>query len=73
MIRFSEVISTAFLRVKNTVAKVDSQKGEVGPGLAVQSIIPPLRKKRQKGHEVEASQSLRGNPASLDNIMRSRL
>lgn len=62
MIRFSEAISTAFLRVKNTVAKVDSQKGEVGPGLAAQFIIPPLRKKRQKGHEVEASQSFRANP-----------
>lgn len=62
MVRFSEAISTDFLGVKNMVAEVDSQKGEVGPGLAAQPIIPALRKKTQKGHEVEASQSYRANP-----------
>lgn len=39
------------------VAEVDKQKGEAGPGLAAQPVIPALRKRGQNNHEVEGSQN----------------
>lgn len=51
----------AFLGVNYMVAEVDTEQGEAGHDLAGQPVIPALRKKRQKNHEVEGSQSYKAS------------
>ena len=66
MIRFREAISTVLLEVKTMVAEVDKQKGEAGPGLAAQPVIPALRKEKiQKNNSPCPSAVVDSYPAHI--------